>query len=114
MTDKPEHRVFGQGEQDLPGLPGLPDTSDEARELAQRLAPALRAWTIYKNPSDFPGKFVVRIVTANSVPPHEPIPDRRPTAVVDTLEQARAALPEGLTRLLPDEIDDPVIVELWL
>lgn len=108
MADKPEHRAFS-----LPWK-GPPDTSDEGRELAQRLAPGLRTWTIFENPSDFPGKFVVRIFTANGEPPHEPIPNRRPTAVVDTLEEARAALPEGLTRFSRDEKDDPVIVEVWL
>ncbi len=71
-------------------------------------------WTIFWNPSDYPGKFVVRGFASNAAPPHDPIVAPEPTAVVDTLEEARAAVPAGLVRTERHPEDDPVIVETWL
>jgi hypothetical protein len=67
-------------------------------------------WVIYENPSDFPGKLVVRQwrIDARGLQV-----DLDPTAVVDTLEAARAVVPEGAYRLDPMPEDDPVIVEVW-
>lgn len=64
-------------------------------------------FVVYLNPRDYPGRFVVRRWRGLFA-------DIVPTAVVDTLEQARAAVPRGLTCVAPHCDDDPVIVETWL
>lgn len=66
----------------------------------------LPMWTVYDNPSDYPGKFVARMsfydrATSNVL-------------VADTLEELRGLLPPRLTRLERDPNDDPVIVEVWV
>lgn len=68
-------------------------------------------YVIYDNPRDYPGKFVVRRQW-----PHDGqvIADKEALAVVDTLDQARAALPDGLIRFDRHPNDDSVIVEAWL
>ena len=70
-------------------------------------------WVIYRNPSDHPGKYVVRRWTIGR---GEVTPDPEPAAVVDTLERARAEVPVelGLVRLPRTQWDDPVIAEVWL
>ncbi len=66
-------------------------------------------YTIYDNPSDYPGKFVVRRMVAMSgkVKMLECV-------VVDSLELARVIVPVGLHRVPRFESDDPVIVETWV
>ena len=65
-------------------------------------------FVIYQNPSDFPGKFVVRKW-------EEKVADQEPTAVVETLEAAREAVPKWAHFCLKrDPKDDPCIVETWL
>jgi len=76
----------------------------------------LTIWVIYENPSDFPGRFVVRpqrIYPGGQVeiPPE-------PTAVVDSLELARwhvnaGRAPGDLTWFPRQSEDDPSIVETW-
>ncbi len=88
-------------------------------------SPFLTVWVIYRNPRDYPGRFVVR---AQDVFAGNPEPVRRPEcAVCNTLSQARAALPrfqthehEGrtygseLVRMERQPNDDPTIVETWI
>lgn len=71
---------------------------------------ALVMWTVYSNPSDYPGRWVVRRarVYAGAV-----VPEATPVAVTDTLEAARAAIPPGLFRQPRYPEDDPVIAEVW-
>lgn len=71
----------------------------------------MRAFAIYENPSDYPGRYVVRGAT---IAPGSITNDAEPTAVVDTLDAARAAIPADLVRLDRDPADDPVIVEVWV
>jgi len=71
----------------------------------------LNLWTVYANPSDYPGKYVARrsevrgdgpTVTADLI-------------VADTLRAIREELRNrGLLCLARDPDDDPVIVEIWL
>ena len=68
-------------------------------------------FVITANPTDYPGRHVVREHRLQSGRHEAAV---APLAVVDTLEQARAALPPGLARLPRHETDDPVIVETWL
>ena len=72
----------------------------------------LDMFTIYENPSDFPGKFVVRkhAVGHGGVQ----LVAGSPEAVVDTLEEARAVIPGGRVSVGREAGDDPVIVETWV
>lgn len=67
-------------------------------------------FVVYKNPSDFPGKFVVRLFNMDK-PVHM-------AAVKDTLEEARAAIQQGPPFMFHNvgrsPQDDPVIVETWI
>jgi hypothetical protein len=69
-------------------------------------------WVIYDHPSDFPDEFVARRWII--------IPMRHcymPTAdfyTAKTLDDIRARLPKGLTRLPRQDDDDVVIVETWV
>lgn len=83
---------------------------------------------IYENPSDYPNEFVVREAGSiyESILKHNPeeffINPRQelifriqPTAVVDTLAEARQAVPKTHFYQIPrDNSGDPVIIETWL
>ena len=77
--------------------------------MAERILPII---VIYRSPSDYPEKFVVRRQWAG---PGTVEVEPDPLAVVDTLREARAAVPrECDSRLAPRPEDDPVIYEVWL
>ena len=61
---------------------------------------------VYYSPSDYPGKYVVRLFDG-------PQPTRLIT-VQDTLEEARTAIPSMFMRLPLSNSDDQVIVETWI
>jgi len=70
------------------------------------LSVAMPIVVIYKNPSDFPNKFVARVWEVN-----------KPTRIAmlkDSLEEIHSNLPEGLIHFERDLDDDPCIVETWL
>ena len=71
----------------------------------------LHMFTIYENPRDYPGRFVVResVVNADS----SIVVSDNPVAIVHSLEDARAAVPPGLVMLTCSPEDDPVVVEVW-
>ncbi len=71
----------------------------------------MRLLTVYFSPSDYPGRYVVR---GHRVTPRRAFADARPTAVTSSLEEARAAIPDGLVCIGRSLGDDPVIVETWL
>lgn len=78
--------------------------------MSERVLPVV---VIYENPLDFPGRFVVRRQWACKGDKVEIEVD--PLAVVDTLEQARAAVPmEQDARVDRDPDDDSKIVECWV
>ncbi|SFM14286.1 hypothetical protein [Pelosinus propionicus] len=62
---------------------------------------------VYKNPSDYLGKYVARLWYSD-----------KPTEFVivrDTLADVRSAIPAGFfIRVAPSVDDDPVIVEMWI
>ena len=67
----------------------------------------LLVYTIYKNPSDYPGLWVLRV--------HEAPGGPRPVAVTaKTLEEIRAHIPGDLVRVPRQPNDDPVIYETWI
>jgi len=69
-------------------------------------------WTIYENPSDYPGLFVARrwrIASDGSLHCLDP------ALVERTLQPIRDEMHRlGLYRLARSEGDDPVIVESWI
>jgi hypothetical protein len=71
----------------------------------------MRSYAIYKNPSDYPDKFVVRGWTSENF---ELTPDADPMIVTDTLEEARTVIPIHCIGFPPHKKDDPCIVETWI
>lgn len=71
----------------------------------------LPMWTVYENPSDYPGKFVVRQFAIRG---GVALVASRPTVVCETLEEARGHVPPGKCMIPRSVGDDPVIVEVWL
>jgi hypothetical protein len=73
---------------------------------------ALAMWTVYDNPSDYPGKFVARRfdVDARGPKPSTSI------IIMDDLDKLRdmLAFDLHLTCLMRSPEDDPKIVETWL
>lgn len=71
----------------------------------------LDIYVVYADPADYPGRYVVRRQTVGrgvvDIAPE-------PLGVVDTLEQARHLLPDGLNWLDRQPGDEPQIVEVWL
>lgn len=70
---------------------------------------SLSLWTIYESPDDHPGKFVTRRWDVLSTGPAP-----GPATVVDTLDEAREAVPPGLHWMGRAPGDDEKIVETWL
>lgn len=72
----------------------------------------LSIWTVYENPSDYPGKFVARMftMTKDGFEPTQNI------IICDTLEMIRMIMltQMHLTCLTRYPEDDPKIVEVWL
>ncbi len=68
--------------------------------------PGMEIFTVYWNPSDFPGKYVVRRFVGEK-------PDPQPLAV-GTLEEVRGVIPAWMTCLARNPGDDPCILETWL
>lgn len=61
---------------------------------------------VYKQPSDYPEKYVARLWDINV-----------PTSVIATaatLEEIRQKIPAHMARMNRCEQDDPAIVEIWL
>lgn len=73
----------------------------------------LSMYTIYFNPRDYPGRFVMRewFIVKGS---REPMPAPLPSAVCDTLEEARRALPPGVVWMGRNPEDESQIVEVWV
>ena len=70
-------------------------------------------FAIYFNPSDFPGKYVLRRWAITEGSPF-PVPDKTPMGAAFSIEELRAKVPPGLVCLRRDPTDDPVIVEVWV
>lgn len=72
----------------------------------QELVGKMPVFVVYRNPSDFPDQYVVRLFDL----------DRATImAMLDTsLYQIRERLPAGLIRMNRSYEDDPSIVEVWI
>lgn len=68
----------------------------------------MQTYCIYKNPSDYPGKFVMRKwydgETCNLIP----------EIVADSYEEVYTALPDGAIKFPLYKEDDPAIYETWI
>jgi hypothetical protein len=62
-------------------------------------------FTIFENPADFPGEFVVRLFDMNGRTPY--------MVRADSLSKVREAIPVGLVQSIRDPEDYPHIVETW-
>lgn len=73
----------------------------------------LYQWTIYQDPDDFPGKWVVRrfAITHNGEVSIEA--DTEPLIVTDSLNEARKVIPPGAYCIGRHPEDDPAIYEVW-
>jgi hypothetical protein len=73
--------------------------------------PVLTIFVIYKEPSDYPGKWVIREqrIKAGSVEIMA-----QPYGVFDDLLEARDAIPIGLYQMPRQEGDHPDIFECWI
>lgn len=69
-------------------------------------------YAIYFNPKDFPGQYVVRAFLTTEGP--DPIPFVKPAYVGDSLEDARAVIPQGRVHFPRFPQDPPSVVEVWL
>lgn len=70
------------------------------------LVPIIPMIVVYKNPSDYPDKYIARLWDLDK--PTEFI------AVKDTLEEIRSAIPCRFVNNGRRPNDDPVIVEVWV
>lgn len=68
-------------------------------------------FAIYKNPSDYPDRYVLRrwLVTDGGF-----VSDKHPMAVWSNLEEIRGEIPKGKVNIGRKPEDDPVIVEVWV
>ena len=69
--------------------------------------PPLRIWTIYKNPSDYPDKWVARLFENDQ-------PTETVIAIDNYDDLALQMMTQQLHRMPRSENDEPQIVEMWL
>lgn len=67
-------------------------------------------WTVYDHPRDYPTKFVARRSEIRGGVAYM----TNDMFVADSLDELRAWLPPGMSRMSRFPADDPVIVEVWL
>lgn len=78
---------------------------------SSRYAGGMELYVVYFNPLDFPGKYVIRKQIAGR---ETVLAAPEPLIVGSSLDEVRAALPDGLTRLDRSPSDVASIVEVWL
>jgi len=70
----------------------------------------MNQYVIYKKPKDYPTKFVVRLwIIGPGTAQAGPL-----ICTADTIEEARASMPDGVDQLPTFDSDDPVIAEVWM
>lgn len=62
---------------------------------------------VYDSPVDYPGQYVARLWDIRNKPTQFII-------VKDNIEEIRMAIPNHMTRLGPNSMDDPDIIETWI
>ena len=78
--------------------------------MSERPTEYLYQFVIYENPTDYPDRFVVRKWRIGGGAVEAAV---WPTKVVDSLEEARSHVPDGLVNIGRTSGDDPVIREVW-
>jgi hypothetical protein len=78
--------------------------------------PFMSLWTVYYDPKDFPGKYVVRRgdIFRSKTPSGEHHMPSDEYYVADSLEEVRGKIPWGMVCLHRAEEDEPQIVEVWV
>ena len=74
----------------------------------------MRMFTVYKNPRDYPGAYVVREFTLRA---SAPLPHTQALYIGDSLAMARATIQEevpGAVAIERSAGDEPQILETWL
>lgn len=87
----------------------LGDAGDTWAKMQAWMRKGLTIWVIYERPIDYPDHFVVR--------PHHVLPtgtDVGDAMLFESLEAARAAIPQGLVCEQADPMDARCIVESWM
>lgn len=77
-----------------------------------RKAGWLEMFVIYDHPKDIPDSFVIRRWQIG--PEGQIKPDAQPFGKAYTLEAIRTYIPKGMTIMVRNPADDPVIVETWM
>jgi hypothetical protein len=93
----------------MPALPVKTRIVDESE--VRRDHESLSLYVITYHPRDYPTKVVVREQISR---PGEVLILIAPIAVVDSIAEARAAIPRGLHRIPRQPSDDAVILETWV
>lgn len=75
--------------------------------MKSRTEKGLPVYAIYKNPADYPGKFVLRRYVNE-------VPDEEPMCVSENFAEVRSNLPEGVTNIPLFPGDDPCLYETWI
>lgn len=68
--------------------------------------------TVYFNPSDFPGLYVVRKFRVEGL--DKVFVDAEPLGTAETLQEVRKLIPPTFFKIGRNPNDDPVIVEVWI
>lgn len=71
---------------------------------------SLTVWTIYENPSDYPGEYVAR----KSLVQDGDIKQTEEVFIEKTLDDVRSKLPSHLNKIARAAEDEAQIVECWL
>lgn len=71
----------------------------------------MKMYVVYKNPKDYPGKYVLRAFTFKGL---DVVPDKKPIIVDEDLHKVREMIPSECTGITRSGGDDPVILETWL
>lgn len=88
-------------------------TREQAVELQQQAQQdgRLAIWTISWNPKDYPGKAAARPHLLGEGGTHSIIMG---VLLADSPDELREMLPEDLSKMPRNPMDDPVIVEVWM
>ena len=73
----------------------------------QPVIKAIEIYVIYKNPSDYPGSFVVRRWCGDRA-------DLKPIIITSELLSARSRIPDDCVNIGRQDNDDPAILECWI
>lgn len=81
--------------------------------MEKKAAKQLEMYTLYFNPSDYPGKFVIRRFIIEVGNP-QPVADPKLLVVAETRELAEEVIPKWMVFLSRNEEDDKVILGTYI